>query len=185
MISVFPNFTKSNHYNHYANHYRSLWAWWDAYGAAPGKPEPKEFDYTFYLVIVTIFMCGTLLGGVIGYLIAYIKYQNKSLRAGRGAASSVVPPAVEEDLEPVHIDTGATHHHVPTTVMPPPRRGRSAETAPRNWMPGQIVITKTGLEETHIFHREGCHVTRAGAANRSNVTFRKCDICFYVDGEPC
>ena len=47
--------------------------WWNAWGAAPGKPEPKEFDYSFYLVIVTIFMCGALLGVVIGYLLAYIK----------------------------------------------------------------------------------------------------------------
>ena len=86
--------------------------------------------------------------------------------------------ADETDLDPVHLDTGATLHLVPETVVLPSRRGRSAGTAPRDRMPGQIVITKTGLEETHIFHREGCHVTRAGAVHRSNVVFRKCDICF-------
>jgi hypothetical protein len=124
-------------------------------------------------------MCGAILGGVIGDSFAYIKYLKKVPRSMRGGArrSDESPPPA---LVPTVIDTGATHDHIPEGFVPPPapRRIRGVEIAPGSRMPEQIVITKTGLEDTHIFHREGCHVTRAGVANNSNVTFRKCDICF-------
>ncbi len=114
-----------------------------------------------------------------GYLIAYIKYLKKTPRTVRGAVRPE-PPLEEEEFAPFVSDTGATHDHVSTTVIPPTatRRSRGTEIAPGSRMPGRIVTTKTGLEDTHIYHSEGWHVTRAGLANNTSVTFRKCDICF-------
>ena len=117
-------------------------------------------------MIATIFFCVELLGGVIGYLLAYIKFLKKTYNAERDVARPAAAPSSDDDIP------------VSTTSTAALRRVRGADTAPGDRMPGQVVITKKGSEYSHIFHREGCHVTRAGAANKTNVNFRKCDICF-------
>ena len=80
--------------------------WWDANAAAPGKPEQTSFDYSFYLVIITIFACGAVLGGVIGYLIAYIKYEmKKKTRTGRTVAQQTIEQLTGDrsaSLDPWH-----------------------------------------------------------------------------------
>ena len=149
----------------------SWWAaagstWWNAEGGAPGEPEPKQFDYSFFLVIATIFFCGALLGGVIGYLLAYIKFLKKTYNAERDAARPAAAPSSDDDIP------------VSTTSTAALRRVRGADSALGDRMPEIVVVTKKGSEQSHIFHREGCHVTRPGVANKTSINFRKCDICF-------
>ena len=135
--------------------------------------DPKPFDVSFYLVIVTIFACGAVLGGVIGYLIGYIKYHRKT--------SSDKKKTVAQQTMPPMMDIGANHDLLLEEVKRPTpllRGAKSKEISLRSRIPDKIVITKTGLEESHIYHRKGCHVTRTGFASGTNIIFRKCDICF-------
>ena len=158
--------------------------WWEANAMpakdASGEPGPSSFDYSFYLVIITIFACGAVLGGVIGYLMAYIKYKKTKKGAKHTVAQQTMSlPAGGEGSR--ILDTGAAEDIAPEELARPPpllRGAQATETALRNRMPRKIVITKTGLEESHIYHREGCHVTRPGIASGTNITFRKCNLCF-------
>ena len=135
--------------------------------------EAKSFDLSFYLVIITIFACGAVLGGLVGYLIAYIKYHKLASRdKKKNVAQQTVIPTLEVDADYEELLDKAKR---PTTKL---RRTSTKGTSSRSRFPDTIVITKTGLEESHIYHHEECHVTRSGTFSGTNVIFRKCDLCF-------
>ena len=150
-------------------------SWWGASSTAVEKvaEEAKSFDLSFYLVIMTIFACGAVLGGLIGYLIAYIKYHKLTSRDKRKtmAQQTVIPTLqVDEDYEELLERT-----KLPSTKS---RRNSTTTTSTRSRFPDMITITKKGLEGSHMNHREECHVLRSGSYSGTNVLFRKCDICF-------
>ena len=149
--------------------------WWGADSTSVVKvaEEAKSFDLSFYLVIITIFACGAVLGGLIGYLIAYIKYHKLTSRDKKKtvAQQTVIPTLqVDDDYEELLDRTKR-----PSTKS---RRNSTTATSSRSRFPDLITITKKGLEGSHIYHREECHVLRSGIYSGTNVLFRKCDICF-------
>ena len=93
-----------------------------------------------------IFVGGLICGFLIGYLVAYIR----SLRKPTLAQKVDVGVQIQIVQEPAAYEL--------PTVDPP-----LAAFAPRNRLPTAIVITKTGLTRSDIFHRDSCPSVRAGA----------------------
>ena len=124
-------------------------------------------------MIITIFACGAVLGGLIGYLIAYIKY-HKMMKddTKKSVAQQTAVPTLQVD-----VDREELYEQARRSSTKERRRSRTSD-AMRSRFPDLISITKNGLEESHVYHREECHVLRSGKYSETNVLFRKCDICF-------
>ena len=73
-------------------------SWWetDASSVVSVPEDPKPFDLSFYLVIVTIFACGAVFGGLVGYLIAYIRFNKLASRdKKKTVAQQTVSPTLD------------------------------------------------------------------------------------------
>ena len=133
----------------------------------------RKFGRNLVMVfpVLLIFMVGALCGGLIGYLIGYIKYHKKTSGDKRKTVA-------QQTMTPT-LDVGVDHDQLlEEAKRPTPRlRGaKSKEISMRSQIPDKIVVTRTGLEESHIYHREDCHVTRSGTFSGTNIIFRKCDL---------
>ena len=143
----------------------SSWNWPGSSGAAPGNQEPEanlESNVGLYVVIAMIFVGGLVCGFTIGYLVAY----TRSLRKPVLAQKVDVGVQIQIVQEPAAFEEPAAD--------PPP-----VAFAPRNRMPTTIVVTKTGLTRSDIFHLDLCANVRAGAA----LQLRACRVCFERIGD--
>jgi hypothetical protein len=127
--------------------------WWTT-GAENG--EPKD-DAPWLFPVHCIFLLGAFFGGVVGYLVGYIRHY-KVIFIPRPPRPQ--PPTLE----------------APRDRMPPILEAE----APRNRMPqvrvpDQVLITKTGGSFHHI---RGCSSTSRGDDARSNKVLDRCGICY-------
>ena len=127
--------------------------WWTT-GAENG--EPKD-DVSWLFPVLCIFILGAFFGGVVGYLVGYIRHY-KVIFIPRPPRPQ--PPTLE----------------APRDRMPPILEAE----APRNRMPqvrvpDQVLITKTGGSFHHI---RGCSSTSRGDDARSNKVLDRCGICY-------
>jgi hypothetical protein len=135
--------------------------------------EVKSFDWSFYMVIITIFACGALLGGLIGYLIAFIKYhKTMTPNSMRSVEQQTAVPTLQVDVDRDELYEPARRSSTKT------RRSSKTSASMRSRFPDMISITKRGLGDSHVYHREDCHVLRSGNFSDTNTLFRKCAICF-------
>ena len=126
--------------------------WWQANSKAT---EENTDDASWLFPVLCIFLVGVLFGGIMGYLVAYSKYNKPK------------PPAPGERIE-VLADADWVRDGAPRNRMPQIR------------VPDQVLITRTGGS----FHRaSGCSVTTRGEERHTNRRLDKCALCYPVHRE--
>ena len=109
-------------------------------------------SWSWLIPVLFIFMVGAIFGGVVGYLIGYIKHRDRVVYISRGPQprSLQQPPTVHEPSAP---------------------RNR----APQWRAPENILVSKTGGS----FHTiDGCSSTVRGEDARTNKVLERCTSCF-------
>ena len=148
--------------------------WTQGTGKVHGKEIVATVDesWEWYIPVIVIFIAGTMFGGCIGYLWAFLKYRKtvqQILPVPQIPLPPVPAPVQPEDELPLPPRAGA--HAAPAAR----RRGAHGTARGPQGAPEIIITTVTG-DKYHIAN--GCGSTRRGALLGTNSTFERCGVCF-------
>ena len=150
--------------------------WWQANSK---ETEENKDDMSWLFPVLCIFLVGVLFGGVMGYLVAYIKY-NKSKPPAPGERIEVFADAdwVPGGPRGVGMLVRQGDEVLLQAALPQPEAPRNRR--PQVRVPDQVLITRTGGS----FHRaSGCSATTRGEETHTNRRLDKCGLCYPVHRE--
>jgi hypothetical protein len=154
--------------------------WWTA-NSAP--TDGTKDDSSWLFPVLCIFLLGALFGGVVGYLIAYVRHYK---------AKQPVPRERIVVMTDADWQAGAGQHPMGGAIVqqgdevlmraaiPQPIAPRPLPVAPRNRMPQvrvpeQVLITRTGGSFHHV---SGCSSTARGEEAHTNRSLDKRGLCY-------
>ena len=148
--------------------------WWTAGSATT---EETKDDSSRLFPVLCIFLLGALFGGVVGYLIGYIRhYKAKPLSPlGRIVVMSdsdwMAGAEARQSTSGVVVRQGDLLATTAAIAQPLAPRNRM----PQVRVPDQVLITRTGESFHHV---RGCSSTTRGEEAHTNRKLDKCGLCY-------
>jgi hypothetical protein len=148
--------------------------WWTAGSTAT---EETKDDSSWLFPVLCIFLLGALFGGVVGYLIAYVRHYKARQLAPLGRIVVATDADWQTGAELRQSTSGVIIRQGDEVLM---RAAIPQPLAPRNRMPQvrvpeQILVTRTGGSFHHV---SGCSSTTRGEEAHTNRKLDKCGLCY-------
>jgi hypothetical protein len=148
--------------------------WWTANSTAT---EETKDDSSWLFPVLCIFLLGALFGGVVGYLIAYVRHTRARQLAPLGRIVVATDADWQAGAELRQSTSGVIIRQGDAVVM---QAAIPQPIAPRNRMPqvrvpDQILVTRTGGSFHHV---SGCSSTTRGEEAHANRRLDKCGLCY-------